>query len=73
MDKLKELKINYNKLLQREKKAEGYLNKATDKQLESWLPEFIKITVDLSKMMWQFKDLAGREMTIEESLEGFKL
>lgn len=73
MDKLKELKEKYNKLLQREKKAEGYLNNATEEQQEKWLPEFIRITVDLSKMMWKYKELTGKEMTIDETLEGFKL
>lgn len=72
-EKLKELKINYNKLLKREKKAEGFINNATDEQLELWLPEFYKITGELSVMMLQYEILTGRAMTVEESQEGLKI
>lgn len=71
--KLKELKIKYNSVLAREKKAETFLNNATDKEIDKWLPEYFKITSQLSVMMSQFAVFTGRAMTIEESLEGFKI
>lgn len=72
-EKLKELKVKYNSVLQREKKAQTFLNNATDEQLKSWLPEYLKITGQLSTMMLQFEILSERAMTIDETLEGFKI
>lgn len=71
--KLKELKIKYNSVLARQKKAEVFLNNATDKEIDKWLPEYFKITSQLSVMMSQFAVLTGRAMTIDESLEGFNI
>lgn len=72
-EKLKELKNKYNEVLARQKKAEKFLDNTTEEQFNKWLPEYLKITSELSVMMSQFEILAGRAMTIEESLEGFKL
>lgn len=71
--KIIELKSEYNKILEREKKAEKYLNKATDEQLKKWLPEFNKIVRDLSKLMYEYRELTGNEMTDTEILEGFNV
>lgn len=70
---LLELKKNYNKTLAREKKAENFINKATDKEFEKWLPEFNKIIVELSMMIKQYKDLTGQEMSKTEVSEGFEI
>lgn len=69
---LEELKKKYTETIKREQKAEEWANQATDEEFNKWLPAFNKIIVELSRMMFQFKELAGREMTKEEALEGFK-
>jgi hypothetical protein len=66
------IKLEYNNLLEREKKAEEFLNKANEKQREKWTPEFIKITKDLSSLIYKFKSAIGREMTQDEILNGFR-
>ena len=71
--KLKELKVKYNSVLARQKKAETFLNNATDKEIDKWLPEYLKITSELSLMMSMFAVFTGRAMTNDESLEGFKI
>lgn len=71
MNEVDAIKIEYNSLLAREKKAEEYLNKATPEQLKKWLPEFEKIEIQLSRLIWKFAATAGREMTKDEILNGF--
>lgn len=67
------LKQEYNKLLKREKNAENFLdNVATPKDIEKWTPEFIKITVELSAIINKFKSSSGRDMTVDEIINGFK-
>lgn len=65
------LKKKYNDLLQREKKACLYLNNKNIK-LEtiekSYIPEFNKITIELSKVGRQIKGAAE-----EELINGFKI
>ena len=71
MDNLTVLKEKYNSLLQREKKACLYLNNKNIK-LEtiekSYIPEFQKITIELSQIG---NEISGA--THEELLNGFKL
>lgn len=71
MDNLIALKEKYNFLLQREKKACLYLNNKNIK-LEtiekSYIPEFQKITIELSEIGRQIKGA-----TEDEILNGFKL
>jgi len=70
---LNNLKIEYNRLLKREKNAENYLtNVATDAEVEKWMPEFIKITNQLSNMMFKLEKILNREMTHDEIVNGFK-
>jgi hypothetical protein len=45
---------------------------AKEKEIEKWTPEFIKITVELSNLINKFKATAGREMTTDEIINGFK-
>jgi hypothetical protein len=71
MNNLNILKEKYNLLLQREKKACLYLNNKNIK-LEtiekSYIPEFNKITIELSEIGEQIKGA-----TEEELLNGFKI
>lgn len=69
---LEQLKRQYNKTLVREKKAEEFLNKATEEECRKWVPEFLKIIVQLSKMIKEYKKLTGKEMTEEDVREGFR-
>ena len=59
-------------MLQREKVAETYLNKATDTEFKKWFPKFMEITRELSKMMAEYKAITGQEMTIEVCLNGIQ-
>jgi cob(I)alamin adenosyltransferase len=62
---LNNLKIEYNRLLKREKNAENYLtNVATDAEVEKWMPEFIKITNQLSNMMFKLEKILNRERKV---------
>lgn len=65
------IKIEYNSLLAREKKAEEYLEHATPEQLKKWLPEFEKIEIQLSRLIQKFAATAGRMVTHEEIVDGF--
>ncbi len=65
------LKLEYNRVLERERKAEEFLDHATPEQAKKWLPEFHKIVMQLSALMERFKVVAGREMTHEEIVYGF--
>ena len=69
-----DVKKAYNILIAQEKKAEESFNsnKYTDKQKESWLPKFNQITECLSMLMIDYKKLTGEEMSIEDTLNGFK-
>ena len=65
----------YNKLIDREKKAEAFLSNpsTTEKQIEKWLPEFHKVVRELSVMMQEYKTHTGYEMQENEILNGFSL
>jgi|GEM_PF-6030577 len=69
---LLELKEKYNKTLAREKKAEEFLNNASEEQQEKWNKEFLKIIIQLSRMIKQYRELNNEEMTKEEITGGFK-
>jgi flagellin-specific chaperone FliS len=66
------LKERYNKLIEREKKAEDFISKATDEQYEKWLPEFQNIIIQLSTLIDKIEKEEGRKLTQNEALEGFK-
>lgn len=74
VDKVYLIKKEYNKLLRRAKQAEYYLNnvQAPEEKLNKWIKAFQEITVVLSFLMQRFKVAAGREMTEDEILNGFK-
>lgn len=67
------LKLEYNTQLKREKNAENFLNNvATEKEIEKWTPEFIKITENLGALIAVYKYLTGIDMTTDEIINGFK-
>jgi hypothetical protein len=66
------LKQRYNLALKREQKAEIWLNKATDEQLEKWIPEFNKIIVELSQLIYLIEKQKNRKLSYSEVSEGFK-
>lgn len=51
-DIIKKLKLEYSKVLAREKKAQEYLNTATENQFNKWLPAYNNIIKELSKLMF---------------------
>lgn len=63
----------YNTLLQREKKAEAFLNdeKVDIAKRERWLPEYEKIVSELGKMIKEYKNMTGEDMPEEEILNGY--
>lgn len=69
---LEDLKKRYNRVLEREKKAEKWMETVPESEVQKWMPEYLKITKQLSGMMQEFREIAGRSMTQEECLEGLK-
>ena len=63
----------YNALLQREQKAEKFLNDDTVdiSKREKWLPEYEKIVLELGKMIHEYKKMTGSDMPTEEILNGY--
>jgi len=70
---LLELKAAYNVIIAREKKAELFLENAAVPQVKKdlWVPEFVKITEQLSMLMIEYKKITGFEMRDSEVLNGF--
>lgn len=68
---LSDLKEKYNALITRNKNAEIYLNKCTNKDFDRWYPSFELLTIELSTMIRQYKLLAGKPMSDNEVLNGF--
>lgn len=68
---LQNLQIKYNNLLLRQKKAENFINNATEKQLKIWIPAYQDIVKELGILVLEYKDLTGKDMTSKEILEGF--
>jgi hypothetical protein len=66
---LKELKAQYNKLLQRYEGAEAYIDsdERTPEEVEKWMPEFSKIVNQLNKLLAEIV-----EHTPDEAVNGFK-
>ena len=71
---LLKMKQDYNILIQREIKAEKYLenNSIAQATRDKWLPAFEKITIDLSMLMRQYVAYTNTNMTDTEVLTGFK-
>lgn len=73
MDKLLELKKNYNELLKKNKKAEEFITNCTDEEYEKWLPLFLKRTREISMAAKEIEQFTGKKMISYERLNGFKL
>jgi len=63
----KQLKLEYNRLLARELKAEDYLSSSdrTPEEIDKWLPEFNRLCLELSSILEQL------DYTQEEAINGF--
>lgn len=61
----------YNIVLAREKKAEKWMKTATGEQVDKWLPEYNKIVKELGGLMIDIEKELGRDMTTDETLNGF--
>lgn len=74
MDKVYLIKKEYNKLLKRAKQAEHYLDsvQVPEDKLNKWIKAFQEITIVLSFLIQRFEVAAGRKMTDDEILNGFK-
>ena len=72
MNELLALKHKYNKLLERNKKAEEYFKIHTVKECEKYLELFNEVTRDLSITIKEFKYVYGLELTDHEILYGFE-
>lgn len=69
-----EFKQKYNDLLTREKKGAAYIDEParTPREINKWLPIYMKICEELSEYMMIYKSIEHKEMSIEQVLEGFK-
>ena len=70
---LKELKVAYNRLLARYKKAEIYVDnpKISDEEKEKHMPEFRKLIKAISEAIITFSEM-GVTMSDSEVMEGFE-
>lgn len=69
---LEELKQKYNEFIKREQKARKWMDTANSTDIDKWMPSYIKITIQLSKLMQQYKDITGKKMTDKEVFGGFE-
>lgn len=70
---LEEIKLKYNKLLEREHKAEEWMQKASSKEVDKWLPNYTEIAKQLSNLMEEYKNATGESMTQKQIFEGFNI
>lgn len=68
-----ELKQEYNTVLTREKKAEVWISKATNEQIDKWLPEYDKIIRQLGSIIIKIENTENIKLTDKEILNGFTL
>ena len=76
MNKLDQLKKEYNKLIIRNNNGEKFLESGafllgSEEQQKHWINGFLEITVGLSKLKYRMMK-CGYIMTKEEILKGFK-
>ena len=72
MDKLEKLKKEYNKKLERNKKAEEYFKTHTVDQCIKYLDLFNTVTSELGEVIKEYKQLTGKSMSKEQILNGFR-
>lgn len=68
------LKQKYNKLIERNTKAEKYLNdpNMSIRDIEKWMPTFDLIVLEISITQREIQNELGRKMTYKEIWNGFK-
>ena len=66
-----DLKLYYNELLIREKRAEAYLDNParTSIEHEKWMPEFEKILVELNNALEKIKNFKTDEVVLGFNLD----
>lgn len=72
MQKVQELKDEYNYWIDRNKKAEEYFKTHTVQECIKHLKLFNEITQKLSTTALKIEILTGKNMTTDEKLNGFK-
>jgi hypothetical protein len=72
MQKLQELKDEYNYWLKRNAGAEEYFKTHTVKECIKYLPLFNEVTQHLSNLVPVIEKSLGRNMTYQEKLQGFR-
>lgn len=72
MDQLEKLKKEYNKKLERNKKAEEYFKTHTVDQCIKYLDLFNAVTSELGELIKEYKQLTGKSMSKEKILNGFR-
>lgn len=75
MNVSKEFKEKYNGLLTREKNGRNYIDNParTKDDLDKFIPLYMKICDELSKMIEIYEWIEKKEISPENALEGFKI
>lgn len=66
-----ELKIQYNKLISREKMAQQFFETATFEAVNKCIPKYNELVRQLSSLIILYEKLTGKEMTESEMFDGF--
>ena len=72
-DEIRRMKLDYNKLLERNKKAEQMFNSRPVEWCLKYQYLFNEVCNDLSNTIYGLEKLMGQKMTTDEKLNGFKL
>lgn len=72
-DEIRKMKLDYNKLLERNKKAEQMFNSRPVEWCLKYLYLFNEVCNDLSNTIYGIEKATGQHMTTYEKLNGFKL
>ncbi|PRR85550.1 hypothetical protein [Clostridium luticellarii] len=70
---LEELKQEYNGLIKRELRAEKWMDTADKEDIKKWMPNYMGITIKLSRLMAEYRKITGKEMSDKEVFKGFDL
>lgn len=68
---LVELKVQYNKLIDREKKAQQFFEAAPSEAVDKWLTKYNQLVRQLSSLIILYEKLTGKEMSESEVFDGF--
>lgn len=70
--KVEDIKVKYNYWLGRYSKAEEFFKTNTNEECEKHLELLYEIVRELSKLMQEYRRVAGKEMTEYENKYGFE-